>query len=56
MYGQKSTSKCVGIDFVGKSAESAETRVITAAAGTELADAYSYSTFKYVHVHMFIPI
>ena len=29
---------------------------ITAAAGTELADPYSYSTCKYVHVHTFTPI
>lgn len=29
---------------------------ITAAAGTELADAYSYGTFNYLHVGRFIPI
>ena len=29
---------------------------ITAAAGTELADAYSYGTFTTVHVLFFIPL
>ncbi len=29
---------------------------ITAAAGTELADAYSYGTGKYLHVDIFLPI
>lgn len=29
---------------------------ITAAAGTELAGAYSYSTFSYLHVNRFIPV
>ena len=29
---------------------------ITAAAGTELADAYSYGTYKTLHVKHFIPI
>ena len=29
---------------------------ITAAAGTELADAYSYSTVKLLHVEGFLPI
>ena len=29
---------------------------ITAAAGTELADAYSYSTGSYLHVSRFLPV
>ncbi len=29
---------------------------ITAAAGTELADAYSYGTFNSLHVKRFIPV
>ena len=29
---------------------------ITAAAGTELADPYSYSTVKFPHVEMFLPV
>ena len=29
---------------------------ITAAAGTELADAYSYSTVKLLHVEEFLPV
>lgn len=29
---------------------------ITAAAGTELADPYSYSTFSYPHEDRFIPV
>ena len=29
---------------------------ITAAAGTELADPYSYGTFSHVHEHGFIPV
>ena len=29
---------------------------ITAAAGTELADAYSYGTYKILHVGNFIPV
>ncbi len=29
---------------------------ITAAAGTELADAYSYGTGKYLHVDIFLPV
>ena len=29
---------------------------ITAAAGTELADPYSYSTVKSLHVEMFLPV
>ncbi len=29
---------------------------ITAAAGTELADPYSYSTVSYLHVSRFLPI
>ncbi len=29
---------------------------ITAAAGTELAGAYSYSTVKAVHVRLFLPV
>ena len=29
---------------------------ITAAAGTELADPYSYSTVKILHVELFLPV
>ena len=29
---------------------------ITAAAGTELADPYSYSTVKVLHVELFLPV
>jgi hypothetical protein len=29
---------------------------ITAAAGTELADPYSYSTVSYLHVSRFLPV
>lgn len=36
--------------------DNARTLRITAAAGTELAGPYSYSTVKDVHVHRFLPV
>ena len=36
--------------------DNARTLRITAAAGTELAGPYSYSTVKFPHVEMFLPI
>ncbi len=36
--------------------DNARTLRITAAAGTELAGAYSYGTGKYLHVDTFLPV